>query len=525
MAGSKPISAGGTGAADAVADAVAVGTSATGGGAGFGGGGGVVCGMGSAVPHPHPIALVRIAAPSSAEDHARLTDSPREEGVCGSMRGAGKARCEGVSLEGRASRTADRRGPIPPRASPARAGTPLARAEIANASRDERPRVRYTGDVLPFEARVTWSRPEPFGAWVRFGDSLLLAVDEALAAKLGVPAGRAISADPAPLEVHLAVTSRCNAPCPGCYLDARPDGEDVPIEALIERLRRARDAGASTVAFGGGEPLLRDDLPRIAAEARSLGLVPVLTTSGAGLGRERAETLRSFAQINVSHDGAGDAYEAVRGYDGAKVAERAIAALRDAGIPAGVNFVVSARSIAALEATADRAADLGASEIQLLRYKPGGRAASSTYAEHRLSPEQVDSLWPALGRVVARGRVRVRIDCAMVPLLSPALVVAGVERVRALGVFGCEAAGRLGATAWDGAAAPCSFLRGIAPSSIRDYHAALPVPCAGCDLAPVCRGGCQAVSLHAEGHFAPDPECPRVRAHLSEPRRHLPIAS
>lgn len=380
---------------------------------------------------------------------------------------------------------------------------------------------------MPFEARVTWSRPEPFGAWVRFGDSLLLAVDEALAAKLGVPAGRALSADPAPLEVHIAVTSRCNAPCPGCYLDARPDGADVPIEDLIARLASARDAGASTVAFGGGEPLLRDDLPRLAAEARALGLVPVLTTSGAGLTRSRAAALRAFAQINVSHDGAGPAYEAVRGYDGAPVAERALQALHDAGIPAGVNFVVTRASIEALEATAHRASDLGAVELQLLRYKPAGRAAAPAYAEHRLSPEQIAALWPAIGRVVAAGRVRVRIDCAMVPLLSPALVNAGVDRVRSLGVFGCEAAARLGSVTADGAAAPCSFLRGTSPRAIRDYHAALPAPCATCSLAPVCRGGCQAVSLHAHGHFAPDPECPRVREFESSapPRHHLPITS
>jgi len=365
---------------------------------------------------------------------------------------------------------------------------------------------------LPFEARVTWSRPEPFGAWVRFGDSLLLAVDEGLAARLGVDAGRAISVDPAPLEVHIAVTSRCNAPCPGCYLDARPDGSDVPIEDLLARLESARDAGASTVAFGGGEPLLRDDLPRLAAFARSLRLVPVLTTSGAGLTRARAETLTDFAQINVSHDGAGAAYEAVRGYDGAPVAERALAALRDARIPAGVNFVVTRASFEAIEATSDRAADLGAVELQLLRYKPAGRAANTGYSEHRLSPEQIDGLWPSIGRVVGKGRVRVRIDCAMVPLLSSGLLAAGVARVQSLGVFGCEAAARLGSVTSEGASAPCSFLRDTPPRALRDYHASLPAPCDACELAPVCRGGCQAVSLHARGHLAPDPECPRVRA-------------
>ena len=367
--------------------------------------------------------------------------------------------------------------------------------------------------VLPFPDRVTWSRPEPFGAWVRFGDSLLLAVDREVASRLGVPAGRALSAEPAPLEVHVAVTSRCYAPCEGCYLDARPDGADVPIDALLERLGAVRAAGASTVAFGGGEPLLRDDLPRLAAAARELGLVPVLTTSGAGLTEARAAELRGFAQINVSHDGAGAAYEAVRGYDGAGVAERALRALAGAGIAAGINFVLTRASAGVLLETAERAADLGAGEMQVLRYKPAGRAASPTYADHRLTEEQVGALWGEIGRVVAAGRVRVRIDCAMVPLLSPALVAAGAERVRALGVFGCEAARSLGAVGAGGEAAPCSFLRGVAPAEVRAYHARLPMPCGECALASVCRGGCQAVALHETGGFAPDPECPRVMAY------------
>lgn len=366
--------------------------------------------------------------------------------------------------------------------------------------------------MLPADRRVTWSRPEPFGAWVRFGDALLLAVDHDLAEKLGVPAGSALTAEPVPLEAHIAVTTRCHAPCEGCYLDARPDGADVPFEELARRLEAARAQGVSTVAFGGGEPMLRRDLPRLAAMARSLGLVPVLTTSGAGLTPERAAELRDFAQINVSHDGAAGAYEAVRGYDGAAGAERAIAALVQAGVTAGVNVVLARASFEQLHETCDRIAALGAAELQLLRYKPAGRAASPAYAAQHLTEEQVAALWPAIGRIVEKGRLRVRIDCAMVPLLSPALSAKGPALVASLGVFGCEAARHLGAIAADGSALPCSFLRGVPPESVRAYHAAIPAPCDTCALLAVCRGGCQAVSLHHTGAFSPDPECPRVRA-------------
>jgi radical SAM protein with 4Fe4S-binding SPASM domain len=381
---------------------------------------------------------------------------------------------------------------------------------------------------------IPWSRPEPFGAWVRLDDATLVAVDHALAARLGVPHGHAAASGP--LELHVAVTSRCPAPCTGCYLDARPDGHEPSFEALAARLAGARAAGVSTVAFGGGEPLTRGDLGRLAAEARRLGLVPVMTTSGLGLTRERAGELRAFAQINVSHDGVDGAYEAVRGFDAAAHAERAIALLAEAGVPVGVNVVLTRASFPRLAATAARAADLGAGEIQLLRYKPAGRAAGAEYAGHRLDPDQAGALWGAIADLVAAKRLRVRIDCAMVPLLSEALLAIlpdPAATLASLGVFGCEAGRHLGALTAGGEVAACSFFSLTASSPepvtlhpptpradlpaarvlrLRAYHAAPPEPCRSCPLSSVCRGGCQIVSRAELGAFAPDPECPRVRA-------------
>jgi pyrroloquinoline quinone biosynthesis protein E len=386
---------------------------------------------------------------------------------------------------------------------------------------------------------VPWSRPEPFGAWVRLDDATLLAVDARLAERLGVPHGHAVGLATRPLELHVAVTARCPAACTGCYLDARPDGYEPPFAALAARLAEARAAGVSTVAFGGGEPLTRPDLGAVAAEARRLGLVPVMTTSGIGLTAARAAELTAFAQINVSHDGAEGGYEAVRGYPGEAGAERAIGLLAAAGIPVGVNLVLTRESFAAIEATAARVAALGAGELQLLRYKPAGRADDPGYEARRLTPEQQAALWPAIERLVAGRRLRLRIDCAMVPLLSEALLAAVPDPAATLGklgVFGCEAARHLGALTVDGHAGACSFLKpgegmpiplGTAPrsldadldadpflASLRRYHAAPAQPCASCALFPVCRGGCQVVSRRAHGGaFAPDPECPRVRAH------------
>jgi radical SAM protein with 4Fe4S-binding SPASM domain len=381
-------------------------------------------------------------------------------------------------------------------------------------------------------------RFEPWGAWVKLESMpALVGLDKDGVHALGLDGGEAWRTDAPPsppVEVHLAVTGRCAAGCEGCYLDARPDGVEPAQTTLLARLDALRDAGVFTVAFGGGEPTTRNDIAVLAAEAKRRGLTPVLTTSGLGLSREKVVGLRAFAQVNVSYDGEGEDYATVRGFDGARAAEGAIRALVEEGIRVGVNVVLTRGTFAHLGATLRRARSLGATEAQLLRYKPAGRAATLDYLARRLRPDQVASVGPllralAVEHAAIEGEFRIRIDCAMVPFLSADPEIAAVpERLTRMGVFGCEAAGALAAVRVDGAVAPCSFARattldasGLAAGHARDpelaswraFHHAPSEPCASCPLRPVCKGGCKVVANFIDRAHGPDPECPRVRAH------------
>ncbi len=399
-------------------------------------------------------------------------------------------------------------------------------------------------------------RYEPWGAWVKLErEAALVAIDRDGARALGLDAGplwddapsnrdgardehpsatssSAKAAAPSrPLEVHLAVTSRCAAGCEGCYLDARPDGIEPPRAEIERRFDALAKAGAFTVAFGGGEPTLRDDLGDLADAASARGITPVVTTSGLGVGDRKVRHLQRFAQVNVSYDGPGDAYASVRGYDGASAAEATIAKLVRAGVKVGVNVVLTRATFPELAATLRRAFELGAREAQLLRYKPAGRAKNLDYLARRLAPEQARSLGPIL-RSIARELpdLRVRIDCALVPFLSadPDLAARPGELAR-WGVLGCEAGAALAATRVDGTVLPCSFAGATAIDvaelagsgwdrdpvleAFRAFPARPPEPCASCTLRTVCRGGCKVVAEFVDGAIGPDPECPRVRAH------------
>jgi radical SAM protein with 4Fe4S-binding SPASM domain len=377
-------------------------------------------------------------------------------------------------------------------------------------------------------------RFEPWGAWVKLeSTAAVVALDRDGVRALGLDGGRAWKdrAGPsAPLEVHLAVTSRCGAGCEGCYLDARPDGVEPPRETLERALDAMRDAGVFTVAFGGGEPTTRDDVDALARAAAARGITPVLTTSGLGLSDARIERLRAFAQVNVSYDGAGPTYAGVRGFDGAPAAERAIAGLRRAGVRVGVNVVLTRDSFPRLAETLARAREVGAQEAQLLRYKPAGRAASLDYLARRLTADQARSLGPTLRALAARHEndaFPLRIDCALVPFLSADEELAGdPARLARFGVFGCEAGGALAAVTVDGRVAPCSFARptDLAAADLADHAAdeelarwrrwvdEPPPPCDTCRLGPVCKGGCKVVASFVDRSHGPDPECPRVLA-------------
>ncbi len=375
-------------------------------------------------------------------------------------------------------------------------------------------------------------RPEERGGIVAWSaPPALLFVDEAGAAAALEAGATPIGGRPAPAgalsaptEVHVAVTDRCPASCDACYLDAGPDrpGADPDLDQIVDQLA---DLGVFEVALGGGEALLRDDLIELATAIRARGMVPNLTTSGFGLTPARARRMAEvMGQVNVSLDGLGETYRAVRGWDGEALGLRAIRLLREAGLRVGVNTVLCRQNVEQLEEVAAALRAEGVAEWQWLRLKPSGRGAAR-YADLALTPDQARSLWPLALRIERTPGLVLRWDCALVPFL--AAHGPPVEALEALGIAGCPGGHSLMVRSADGRWAPCSFAHdtgapgdpGAAwesdPTLVtwRARAEAPPEPCGSCAYRRVCRGGCRVVAGHVTGDpLAPDPECPRVLA-------------
>ena len=98
-----------------------------------------------------------------------------------------------------------------------------------------------------------------------------------------------------PLWLLLELTYRCPLHCVFCYnpTEFARTGAELPTAEWIRVLREARALGAVQLGLSGGEPLEREDLETIVAEAHALGYYINLITSGVGLTEARCAALKT----------------------------------------------------------------------------------------------------------------------------------------------------------------------------------------------------------------------------------------
>lgn len=384
------------------------------------------------------------------------------------------------------------------------------------------------------------ARPERFGGIVAMErPAALVYVDRERAKKLGLN-GRELWDGPeeggttgtltAPVEVHMMLTSRCPVGCAGCYAGSTPAGDaggDLGTDEWKAILDELAAAGVFHVAMGGGESVLRSDLFQLAAHARGLGIVPNLTTSGVGVDDAWAkQAARLFGRINVSLDGPRQIHAASRGVPEASydLAIRALRALRRRTRRVGVNCVVSRVTYPHLHALAAEARSLRLDELELLRFKPAGRG-KLVWEQYDLTDEQRMGLLPLALEIAQRHKLRLRLDCSMVPFV--AAHDPDPELLDRFGVVGCDGGSHLAAITAAGELTACSFWERPEPTPavrlrdawkepaafapFRRYERDAAEPCASCTYLHICRGGCRAVAAHVTGDpTAPDPGCPKV---------------
>lgn len=105
---------------------------------------------------------------------------------------------------------------------------------------------------------------------------------------------------PNPYWLLAELTYKCPLQCPYCSnpLDIAKYENELSTDDWKRVFREARKMGAVQLGFSGGEPLVRDDLEELIAEAHQLGFYTNLITSGVGMDEAR---IRAFKHAGLDH--------------------------------------------------------------------------------------------------------------------------------------------------------------------------------------------------------------------------------
>lgn len=142
------------------------------------------------------------------------------------------------------------------------------------------------------------------------------------------------------------MTRQCNLRCVHCYAHAKAALQENELstaegKAMLDDLA---GMGVPVMLFSGGEPLMRQDLPELAAYAVSKGMRAVISTNGTLITAPIARKLKDvgLSYVGISLDGMEAVNDRFRGMDGAfRDALKGIENCQTAGIKVGLRFTIN----------------------------------------------------------------------------------------------------------------------------------------------------------------------------------------
>jgi MoaA/NifB/PqqE/SkfB family radical SAM enzyme/cellulose synthase/poly-beta-1,6-N-acetylglucosamine synthase-like glycosyltransferase len=138
---------------------------------------------------------------------------------------------------------------------------------------------------------------------------------------------RAFLPDGLPIQLTFFVTSQCNARCSHCFYGEQlnqPLARELTVPE-IDRIASGLPSNMLWVAFGGGEPFLRQDLPDVAGVFFKRNRPRLLTIVTNGINPDRVEKITraiharrgdSFVNVAVSLDALEETHDRERGVPG-----------------------------------------------------------------------------------------------------------------------------------------------------------------------------------------------------------------
>lgn len=317
-----------------------------------------------------------------------------------------------------------------------------------------------------------------------------------------------------PVLAEVALTYRCNLRCVFCYAGCvhcsrdRKNGcremRTSEVVRVLDSIRR--QAQVPSVSFTGGEPTLREDLPRLVRyAARKLGMRVNLITNGTMINAATARRLAAvgLASAQVSIEGPdATCHDMVTGVEGSfALSCRAVEHLRAAGIHTHANTTIHRQNIDRMAEMPQFARDvLGVDRLSMNMVIPSGSATEEDTG--RESPLLRYSEMAPVIRTVQQAAREVGVEFMW---YSPTPLCIFNPITAELGNKGCSACDGLLSVDPYGRILPCSSCEEPVGSLLDESFEALwknetsrfyqqkefaHPACRGCDNFCACHGGC-----------------------------------
>lgn len=178
-------------------------------------------------------------------------------------------------------------------------------------------------------------------------------------------------------------TSRCNLNCLHCYSSSTSDlsSSELSTAEAKQLLRQLAEANCPVVLFTGGEPLLRNDLFELLAEAKRLPLRTVISTNGTLIDSAAAKKLAGLgvSYVGISIDGDQSFHDTFRQSSGCfKAALAGVENCQKAGLKTGLRFTIAKQNANKIPTVFDIAAEANIRRICFYHLVKAGRAKKMT---------------------------------------------------------------------------------------------------------------------------------------------------
>jgi len=322
----------------------------------------------------------------------------------------------------------------------------------------------------------------------------------------------------APLTFNWTLSYRCNFSCLHCY-SREEAAEELATADICRMVDILADKQVPFINFGGGEPLVREDLYDVAAYATSKGLNVSMNSNGWLLDKAAAARLKEvgFKSVGISLDSADAAlHDDFRCMPGAwQRATDALRALREVGLRSTLSAVISRINYQHFREILDLARELGVAQVYLHNFKCSGRGFKNR-EELDLSPEEWKAFYvEALAVKNATSDLSISFDDPVIASL-PGYAENPLVKGSSCGKLSLHLKP-------NGDITPCGFIPLVVGNLLKDDFDTLwqqsPVlnamrnkeakgKCGSCGAYADCLGGCTARAFATTGDFSePDPHC------------------